>query len=227
MYFTNELDIGANVIQSEYSFGLQQIQRQLNISLQRLTYAEHNFALNTTNLIIQYAESLSLLTSELFKRDGFIADVRNLYRFVTSVRTRLKINIARSIRQFSTQKISRINAKMHHKFIAELTDMLSTHIDRIAMSVDVGYETIECWDSYKAIYFQIGLEATNEISTWMAAEGKRLWSDFKSLKQKISVETGRIMKLLDKQHDSPFIERLRASYYVSFCTNCKSNNFHR
>lgn len=204
-----------NVIQKEYSFGLQQIHQQMNISLRQLTHAEQNFALNTTNLIISYGENLSLLTNELFKRDGFIADVKNLYRFVMSVRARLKHGIASSIRQFSTQKISKINLKLYQKFLGELYDILDIHIDRIILAVDTRWELMECWDSYKAIYLQIGLEATSEISVSMVVEIKRLRNAFKILRQKITSEINRTMRLLSKKHSSPFIERLRVKYFVS------------
>lgn len=204
-----------NVIQKEYSFGLQQIQQQLNISLRQLTHTEQNFALNTTNLIINYGESLSRLTNELFKRDGFIADVKNLYRFVMTVRARLKFGIAASIRQFSTQKISRINFKLYQKFLAELYDMLNTHIDSIVLAVDTRWELMECWDSYKVIYLQIGLEATSEISASMVLEIRRLRNDFRILRHKITSEINRTMRLLNKKHTSPFMERLRVKYFVS------------
>lgn len=181
-----------------------------------MTYVEQNFAINTTNLIIHYGESLSQLTNELFKRDGFIADVKNLYRFVTNVRARLKHNIAQSIKQFSTQKISRINFKFYQKFIAELYEMLNLHIESIVKAVDARWELMECWDNYKAIYFQIGLEATNDISISISNEIKRLRNDYKLLRQKISSENYRFVKLLHKQYNSPFIERLRMRYFVSF-----------
>lgn len=204
------------MIQKEYLFGLQQIQQQLNFSLLQLTRTEHDFALNTTNLIIHYGENLSKLTNELFERDGFIADIKNLYRFVTNVRARLKFNISRSIRQFSTQKISRMNFKLYQKFLANLYAMLNNHIDRIVNAVNTRYDLMDCWDSYKAIYLQIGLEATSEISVSMVAEIKRLRNDFKIIKSKILAEINRTLKLLDKQHESPFVERMRAAYFVSF-----------
>lgn len=203
------------MIQKEYLFGLQQIQQQLNFSLLQLTRTEHDFALNTTNLIIHYGENLSKLTNELFERDGFIADIKNLYRFVTNVRARLKFNISRSIRQFSTQKISRMNLKLYQKFLANLYAMLNNHIDRIVNAVNTRYDLMECWDSYKAIYLQIGLEATSEISVSIVSEIKRLRNDFKILKSKILLEINRSSKLMDKQHESPFVERLRAAYFVS------------
>lgn len=201
---------------------MQQIQQQLNNSLFQLTHTEHNFASNTTNLIIHYAESLSQLTNELFKRDGFIADVKNLYRFVTIVRARLKLNIARSMKQFSTQKIARINFKFHQKFLTELYEMLNSHIDSIVSAVDARWDLMECWDNYKAIYLQIGLEATNEISVSIVTEIKRFQSDFKILRQKITLEINRTTRLLDKQHESPFIERLRVKYFVSYTFNKSS-----
>lgn len=204
------------MIQKEYLYGLQQIQQHLNFSLLQLTQTEHDFALNTTNLIIHYGENLSYLTDELFKRDGFIADIKNLYRFVTNVRARLKQNISRSIRQFSTQKISRMNFKLYQKFLANLYGMLNNHIERIVRAVNTRYDLMVCWDSYKAIYLQIGLEATSEISVSMVGEIKRLRSDFRVLNHKITTEINRTLKLLDRQHESPFVERLRASYFVSF-----------
>lgn len=203
------------MIQKEYLFGLQQIQQQLNTSLLQLTRTEHDFALNTTNLIINYGESLAKLTNELFERDGFIADIKTLTTFVRNVRARLKFNISRSIRHFSTQRISRMNFKLYQKFLANLYAMLNNHIDRIVNAVNTRYDLMECWDSYKAIYLQIGLEATSEISISLYSEIKRLRNDFKLIKSKILAEMSRMLKLLDKQHDSPFVERLRTAYFVS------------
>lgn len=211
----SDFDIEENVIQREYLYGLQQIQQHLNFSLLQLTQTEHDFALNTTNLIIHYGENLSHLTDELFRRYGFIADIKNLVLFVKNVRARLKENITRSIKQFSTQKISRMNSKLYQKFLANLYSMLNNHIDRIAKAVDSRYDLMECWDSYKAIYLQIGLEATSEISVSVIGEIKRLRSDFRVLSRRITIEINRTLKLLDRQHESPFVERLRASYFVS------------
>jgi hypothetical protein len=118
-----------------------------------------------------------------------------------------------------------MNFKLYQKFLANLYAMLNNHIDRIVNAVNTRYDLMECWDSYKAIYLQIGLEATSEISVSMVSEIKRLRNDFKILKSKILTEINRTLKLLDKQHESPFVERLRASYFVSFIFLFKKAQF--
>ncbi|KAG5678360.1 hypothetical protein PVAND_008042 [Polypedilum vanderplanki] len=203
-----------NVIQNEYLFGLKQIQEHLNLSLNVLTKTEQNFAMNITNLLILYGESWIRLTNELFERDGFIVDIKSLYKFTSNIKARIKFDISRSIKEFSSGKITYMNKKLYQNFLSNLFGILDQFIERIKMGVNYNNELIECWDYYKTIFLEIGFDATNSLSKSSFDEIERLYNSFNLVKEKILTEIKYTKHILFYEFPSPLDNRLIINLYI-------------
>lgn len=232
------------VIQNEYLFGLSQMQEHLNVSMTLLTKTEQNFAMNITNLLILYGESWIRLTNEIFERDGFVVDIKvfslwkhyfikcqfkiiwysfqNLYKFTSNIKSRIKFDITRSIKEFSAGKITKTNVKLYQSFLAELFGILDQHIRKIQSAVTINDDLIECWDYYKTVYLEIGFDATNILSKWSILEIERLYKSFYYLNNKISTEIKITKNLLFNEITSPLDNRIMVNLYVSWGRFCSS-----
>lgn len=180
-----------------------------------LSEKEQIFSMDITKLLIQYGENWIQLTNELFERDGFIIDIKRLYKFTSNVKDRIKHNISKLLKNVSTQKVIKDNRKLFSSFLSDLYTLLDAQIDKIKAAVNFNTELIECWDVYKTVYFEIGLEATSNLSKSSLHEIERLNNEFHHLKHKITSEIENMKNLLLRESSRPFARRISLRSFVS------------
>jgi len=201
------------MVQTEYFLAMNEIQQHLNLSMVTLTMSEEDFTQNVTNLLIQYGENWIRLTNELFERDGFVVDIKNLYRFVSNVKSRIKVNISRSLKDIRI--LIRKNMKFYQIFFKHLNNILNQYIAEIESTINENGNLIECWDSYKTVYFEIAFDACNAIYKHSNYQIKYLYNEFEGLRKKITADIKSTQTLMLKEYMEPFKNRVIIRYYVS------------
>jgi hypothetical protein len=205
----------SNMIQTEYYFGMHYIAQQLNSTMMNLIANEQSYSMNISNLFIQYGENWIQLTNKLFERDGFIIDIKGLYKLTLNIKSKIKQGITRSLKDLSAQRITRENRKLFMGFLSLLHTKLDESMTKIKLEMKSKRFLIECWDGYKSIFLEIGLEATSELLKSSLLEIDSLRREFHKLRQKITIEFVRIRKLLLNKYSRPFENRLYLNFYVS------------
>ncbi|CAG9801026.1 unnamed protein product [Chironomus riparius] len=207
-----QITASANIVQTEYFLALNEIQQHLNLSMVTLTMSEEDFTQNVTNLLIQYGENWIRLTNELFERDGFVVDIKNLYRFASTIKSRIKVNISQSLKDIRI--LIRKNMKFYQIFLKHLLNILNQYVAEIESTLNDDYNLIECWDSYKTVYFEIAFDACNAIYKHSNYQIKYLNNEFEGLRKKITSDIKSTQTLMLKEYMEPFKNRVIIRYYL-------------
>jgi hypothetical protein len=205
-----------NVLENEFSFGIQEIYKHLNSSMLDLIQAEQNFGNNISTHAIRYSETLMRISSDLFAQHGFVLDIKKLFIFVKRINERIKLNIARSIKHFPVQRASKFNAKLSQNFIDNVATTVITQFERMSSAVNMHLYGLECWNDYKVIYLETGLNGAGKIFLLTQREIEHLDRYVRYLQQKINSEILFTASSLLKQNSSILMKRLSVNIFVSF-----------
>lgn len=183
-----------------------------------LMKSEEDFAQNVTNLLIQCGENWIRLTNELFERDGFVVDIKSLYIFALNLKTRIKLNITRSLKDI--RLIIRQNIKFYQFFYKHLLNISNEYVAEIEAILSSDYKLVECWDDYKAVYLETAFDSCNEVHRLSSYQIKYLHFQYDELSRKVLSEIKVTRALMLKKYLEPFKNRMIVRYYVSIHSIC-------
>lgn len=202
-------------IHSEYSYGIMKFKEELEMSLTNITETEIEFLSQNINTLILYGESLMHKSMTLFNTFGFIVDAKSVYLFVAGIRNRIKANINLLIQQQSSNDIKENLEVLYKLHIYELNAIVEKEILSIRNAVERNEELIECWDSYKVLIFELGLDVVGDMTSLSLTQSIYLMATLETMKREIMTSLSQLLSDLSRSYSSVFLTRLQLDSFVS------------
>lgn len=208
-----------DLVEKEYYFGLNQFRDILEHAEANITATQLNFLSDGINLLIFFGENLSFQASKLFENFGFIVDARQVYLFVTNVRTQIKTGIDQVMRNVTATQIKRDLQKSFESYSMHLKEIFDKEVGKIYDAANHNYENLDCWDGYKIPILELGYHVVNDLKKLTLSEAGELTKDFADLEREVSSRLTQIVADLSTKHLTLLTTRSRVATYVSRTIN--------
>ncbi|CRL03433.1 CLUMA_CG016198, isoform A [Clunio marinus] len=196
------MDSAGDVIEREYFYGLSQFQDSLEAIQSEISVAEIDFLSQWKNLITIYEENLSTLSKQLFENHGFIVDAKHVYLFVLQVKNRIKDEMKRLMENFTSDNINESLTETYQSFINNLRKISEKEILKFQDPNNRNDDNmlLECWDSFKILLLDLGLNTINDLKSSSLAERENLMKNIYEVSQDASSNYDKLIDVLSKSH---------------------------
>jgi len=165
------------IIDHEYSFGLSHFQEALDRSLTNLSSCEIAFLSTNINLLIYFGDAMMQQASALFNNYGLIVDAKHVYWFVVGIRDRIRLGISGLLLNQSADQIKMRVNKLYRTYTFNLKTIVQTDVDSFIRAVQSNEDLLECWESYKVLIFELGLDTIGEFTSVVRNARGKVQSD--------------------------------------------------